>query len=235
MSDERRQGAKDASDLFTSVFRGVFAEQAQWTDEQWAKHDAELEAQERARDEEARLASEKRILAEKESHFKEWFPARALEAAKVADETAASIQTIARWEWSLENQGICVLSGPPGVGKTVAVTWWAWKHTKKCRFLRSTSFASSSRYDREQREEWFHSGALILDDLGSEYADAKGNFLVDLDELVDVFYGDKRTLLITTNLTAEDFKTRYGERVTDRLRECGTWLSVKGTSLRRKL
>ena len=65
----------------------------------------------------------------------------------------------------------------------------------------------------------------MLDDLGAEYVDAKGSFLVDLDELIDTYYGDERPLVITTNLTKDDFKARYGARIERRVRECGKWLS----------
>jgi DNA replication protein DnaC len=74
----------------------------------------------------------------------------------------------------------------------------------------------------------------VLDDLGSEYADAKGNFLVNLDELIDTFYGDKRPLLITTNCTDSEFKQRYGARIVDRIRECGSFYGIRTASLRGK-
>jgi len=56
--------------------------------------------------------------------------------------------------------------------------------------------------------------------------------MADLDELVDTYYGDQRPLLITTNLDREAFKSRYGQRIADRLRECGRWFSIASESLR---
>ena len=55
-----------------------------------------------------------------------------------------------------------------------------------------------------------------------------------LDELIDTFHGDRRPLLITTNCDVAGFKVRYGERIADRLRESGRWISVDGGSMRRK-
>ncbi len=95
-------------------------------------------------------------------------------------------------------------------------------------------FAAGSRYAIEHRELWQDANALVLDDLGAEYLDAKGSFLVDLEALVDEYYGSQRPLVITTNLTAAGFKARYGARVVDRFREVGTWFSMDGASLRGK-
>lgn len=202
-----------------------------WTDEQWAEHDAKVAAK---REEESRHREYVARPGEiRQRYLEAGWPVRAFDAALEADELKPAVAKIATWNCAEEN--VLVLSGPPGCGKTVAACWWARKRSDwPAQFLRATTFAASSRYDRETRDSWFGASALVLDDLGSEYADTKGNFLVDLDELVDVFYGDKKPLLITTNCTAEDFKTRYGARVVDRIRECGTFASIAGVSLRRK-
>ena len=110
---------------------------------------------------------------------------------------------------------------------------------------------------RQARDDVLRSKALVLDDAGAEFADASGSYRVDLDELVDRFYADARALVITTNLVyatprqrdeavraakergesadadVPTFTDRYGERVTDRIRECGRWVSSRGGSQRR--
>ena len=153
---------------------------------------------------------------------------RALEAAVSADTQKPGIQVISAWD--VKKRSVLVLSGDPGSGKTVAAAWWALQRAHPARFVRAASFAAQSRYDEEKRN--MLDGALVLDDLGAEYNDAKGSFLVDLDELVDSFYGNRRPLVITTNLDPEPFKQKYGERIVDRLRECSVWKSVGNTSLR---
>lgn len=160
------------------------------------------------------------------------FPRRAIDAARTADDSTAAIRRVC--SWTPETESILVLSGAPGCGKTVAATWWASKQRRTPRFVRATTFAASSRYDRDTRDTWFNARGLVLDDLGTEYLDAKGSFLVDLDELLDVFYGDKKPLLITTNCTKDAFKERYGARVVDRLRESGSWFSISDASRRTK-
>lgn len=159
-----------------------------------------------------------------------YFPARALEVARAASDTQP-VRDVRAWS-RVNRDGILVLAGPKGTGKTVAATVWALEQSFQPVFMRAAAFASSSRYDRESRQLWEGAHGLVLDDLGAEYSDAKGSFVADLDELVDVFYAAKRTLLITTNLLPDDFRRRYGERIVDRFAECGTWITCTGPSLR---
>lgn len=150
--------------------------------------------------------------------------------------------------------GIVVLAGNPGSGKTAAAARWGIECGWAPRFLRAAEYFRWSRYDHEKRDELFKSQSLVLDDVGAEYADPNGSYRVDLDELVDRFYADRRTLVMTTNIAyatpdqrarlkasgvavkddAPTFVERYGERVTDRIRECGKWVDSSTASMRRK-
>lgn len=127
-----------------------------------------------------------------------------------------------------------VLSGPPGAGKTLAATWWAWHRPEYSppTFGRTSEFAVVSRYDAEARARWYDASSLVLDDVGAEYLDKGGSLLVDLDALVDAFYASGRSLLLTTNLPRAAFEARYGERIADRMREVARWVGLKGPSLR---
>lgn len=187
------------------------------------KSEADLEAERTAY--RARRREELRRNAPREG-----WPLRALEAADSHASTDA-VQKALAWDYSARN--VAVLSGPPGTGKTVAAATWMLHTTWGMQFVRSATFAASSRYDHETRDRWFGASGLVLDDLGAEYLDGKGSFMVDLDELVDTYYGNRRPLIITTNLTADEFKKRYGNRVEDRIRECAQWITVTGSSMRR--
>lgn len=199
---------------------------ANWTDEQWAEHDARIAA---SRQRERQVDARGRLAAA-------GFPLRAIEVAQSARDDEPLIQRVKNW--NTETTSVLVISGSKGCGKTVAATWWAAKQSRTPIFVRASTFAASSRYDRDTRVEWFSAPAMVLDDLGAEYLDGKGSFMVDLDELIDVYYGDKRPLLITTNCPKDatkerpGFRERYGERVYDRLKECGSWFETNSDSRR---
>ena len=205
----------------------LMRESAGWTDEQWSEHDRKIAD---ARAKETTEAEARRVRDKFGRLEKAGFPLRALRAAERADENRSAVSRVR--DWKPEDKSILVLSGPAGCGKTVAAAWWAIRQPCSPVFVRATTFAASSRYDRETRDTWFDAPALVLDDLGTEYLDAKGSFLVDLDELLDVFYGNSKPLLITTNADAGAFKARYGERVSDRVRECGVWFAMRDASMR---
>lgn len=150
--------------------------------------------------------------------------------------------------------GLVVLSGNVGSTKTTSAAAWAseWPHDAP-RFMRAAEFFRSSRYD-DKRDEILTYHALVLDDLGAEYADKNGSYATDFDELCDSYYGRKATLVITSNIlwaspaqraeakakgvkvdeAQPTFVERYGERVVDRIRHCGKWVSSSVPSMRRK-
>ncbi len=230
--DDRRRNAEEAAREMAAIigngpFAKAFAEQSQWTDEEWEAHDAKVRAD---LDEANRAEAEQRERDRWSALTQAGWPLRALEAARAADREQPAVTKVLAWD--TKQASVLVLSGQPGCGKTTAAALWAMGRSWAPQFVRATTFAASSRYNHEQRDGWLRADALVLDDLGAEYADAKGNFLVDLDELVDTFYGDRRPLLITTNCTDSEFKQRYGARIVDRIRECGVFFGIRAGSLR---
>lgn len=217
--EKRRRAAAPISEIAADVLKLV----PHLTDEEWAARDAEVARLSAARDAES---SRTRLDALLELGF----PQLAVDVVRagVAQEPA-----IERLRTRLASSEILVISGPKGTGKTVAATWWASQRRGRIRFVRASSFAASSRYERAEREDLL-AHPLVLDDLGAEFVDAKGSFLADLDELVDVFYSSRRALVVTTNCTGAEFSARYGERIADRLRECGRWIALTGESLRKR-
>lgn len=198
------------------------SEWVNWTEEQWDARDQEVAQANAVRD-----RPDPRSSLEDKLEALGW-PRRALRVAAVNH-----VSAFAKLGGDPGAHAVVVLAGPPGTGKTVAAAAWALTARYKPRFVRSSSFAAMSRYNVDQRSELFTCKALVLDDLGAEYADVKGSFLVDLDELVDTFYGDERPLVITTNLNRESFRERYSDRIADRFRECVRWIAITGPSMRR--
>ena len=202
---------------------------ASMTDEEWAAHDARVAAnlaRSAAGDRSTRDAERRDALLDA------GFPRRALDEESTADESKSAIARVR--DWLEAPEGVLVIAGTRGCGKTVAATWWAMRIAALAVFVRAATFAASSRYDRDERAVWLKAPALVLDDLGMEFLDAKGSFLVDLDELIDVFYSDRKPLLVTTNCKREVFRERYGERIADRIRECGAFFGIADGSLRSK-
>lgn len=139
---------------------------------------------------------------------------------------------------------ILALSGPPGIGKTTAAAWWLleghrrsstdWVQTTADRFVTAAELARWPRYDEGRMRDLSRARALVIDDLGVEYADKRGAFTSMVDEVINLRYGNELPTLITTNLPGAEFKARYGERLADRIREVGEFMELPGESLRRK-
>jgi hypothetical protein len=103
------------------------------------------------------------------------------------------------------------------------VSWWP-----------SSRLARLSGYDGRFDKICESPHIVVIDDLGTEFLDAKGWFLQAVDALVDARYAGYLPTIITTNLTGQAFKERYSERVVDRLREGGSFFEFAGKSLRCK-
>lgn len=74
---------------------------------------------------------------------------------------------------------------------------------------------------------------IVIDDLGTEnyyfeYGEKRDLFA----ELVDQAEKDKRLMIITTNMTTDQIKERYGIRTFDRLRSLTKVVSLLGESMR---
>ena len=148
-----------------------------------------------------------------------------------------------------------VLSGGPGCGKTVAAALWIAEYVKdrknwgrdSIEGLREATFVAASpiwltaaklarweRYDDEKMTALLKTPRLVLDDLGGEFMDKGGFYASLLDELVNERQANSRPTIITTNLDADAFKVRYGDRIVDRIREGGRFFLCGNKSLRKK-
>lgn len=137
-----------------------------------------------------------------------------------------------------------VLAGAIGRGKTLAACWWLldgkWPNKPELEptgprdplFVSSARLSRWERYDNTAMDRLLLSSRLVIDDLGEEFNDTKGNFLAVLDETVSDRIANLRPTVITTNLDVEAFKARYGARITDRIRGAGRWFAVAGESMR---
>jgi DNA replication protein DnaC len=130
---------------------------------------------------------------------------------------------------------VLVLAGDVGLGKTAAASWWALEGIRdrhRPLFVTAARLSRWERYDVAEMDRLLLASRLVIDDLGNEFSDTKGNFLAVLDETISDRVANHRPTVITTNLTPEAFVGRYGERVRDRIRESGRFQIFAGESLR---
>lgn len=178
-------------------------------------------------------------------------PRRIRDVLGAAPQDTPAMRRVQRWHGILDvdpRAWCLVLSSSKGTGKSVAAGWWVSQHQP---------FSRPHCFDRRRGEivslpVWWTAnrlcridaygvefdalcafdGPLVIDDLGSEYDDKAGFLQAMFDALVDARYSEYRPLLITTNLTATAFKTRYSERVADRIRDGGSFYEFAAPSMR---
>lgn len=207
--------------------RELFSMLPRLTDAEWNEREAQLAAER-----EADAAANDRRVSDitRATMLERGWPVLALDEAKGADTTVDAVAFLRAWGDD-GRTSMVIVSGAVGCGKTVGAARWAIDRMPGAAFMRASTFARTSRYEHETM--WRSAAALVLDDLGAEYLDAKGSFLVDLDELVDMYQSERRPLVITTNCRFPQFEQRYGARIVDRMRQCAQWISLSGASLRR--
>ena len=202
------------------------------TEEQWAERDRKLRGLGEQQTAEESKASTDLAIA---SLGRSGAPDRRLNEATGPEfnAPAPAVEQIADFDPEADRP-IRILAGSIGVGKTIAaLRWLVDQGGDRPMFLRVNAFEAAGRYDKKLRKAWESASSLLLDDLGSEFADGKGNLLADLHELVDFYAGGSAGLIITTNLGWREFEQRYGERIWSRLRQGARWRNVKGPDLRR--
>ena len=156
-------------------------------------------------------------------------PARTLENAQQPQATAA-LEAIYR------PVDMLCLSGPPGVGKSIAAAIWLAMHGSRDGYrmwIQAAELARGYAYDPEQYWKAARAYALVIDDLGLEYLDNSDRYLATFEELVSKRFACKRKTCLTTNLGPAEFKARYGERIASRLNEDGAFIVCGGPDMRR--
>lgn len=132
---------------------------------------------------------------------------------------------------------VLVLAGGVGTCKTGSASW-ALTQKPGVFITADEAVRMSTSNAAEDVDAWRrvrNAQVLVIDDLGGEYSGEKGWNSRVFNGLLDHRYSSSLKTIITTNLTASRFKDDYGERVTDRIREAGRWVTLGGTSVRKKL
>lgn len=140
-----------------------------------------------------------------------------------------------------ENVGL-LFHGNPGNGKTYAAVAIANDLLERSIPVVCVSINALLDRIKETYNKWGQEGEdtilknlanadlLIIDDLGTEF---KGEWSVSrVYSIIDSRYRNQLPLIITTNFTMQDLKTRYGDRTHDRILEMCTPVHNDKASLR---
>lgn len=221
--------------------------------EQTEEGQAHLVEQKRLQEEEAKADAERfaaALFPARTSYLDHLgIPARALTASRaVLEDTAALVASRGAVDF-------LVLSGGPGCGKTVASVAWIAAYVSDPKlwgkdaiygsrrpefigtapiWITAARLARCDRYDESYMTKLLRTPRLVVDDLGGEYLDKGGFYASLLDEIVNERQAESKPTIMTTNLNAEAFKERYGERIIDRIREGGRFVGCGDHSLRSK-
>lgn len=169
-------------------------------------------------------------------------PLEALVAAGKPRKTAA-IEAVDAWIYGLTTGGrpFLVLLGGVGTGKTVAAAYAlrllvaADGRGRSGLFLRAVEACRVGMFgdDAARVSTWRSAGVLVVDDLGFEVRSS--TWAANFDDLLDARTSSKAPTVITSNLTVEGFRERYGERVADRLSARAKVVGLGVGSLRREV
>lgn len=123
------------------------------------------------------------------------------------------------------------LSGPRGRGKTFAAGWCVAE--RGGRFIEAHALVHAGTFDPVWRE-LMAAPVVALDELGAEHMNDA--YRSSLYGLLNARYANERKTVLVTNLDANQFRARYcpgaEDRLHERLRTAGTWVSLPGDSMR---
>lgn len=144
----------------------------------------------------------------------------------------------------LDGLDSCILGGPVGTGKTHALAYLVDRIAKRNAMagVKSGPESDFAFYRCSDVFSKLHKGEeiedkdcryMVIDDYGREYVEPWA--LSQFEELIEYRYGRDLKMLIACNLTKEQFLARPGfERIADRLLELCSWVTLTGSSKRRK-
>lgn len=135
--------------------------------------------------------------------------------------------------WLEHGKGrLLLIRGGVGVGKSAAAAMVASVVAfggKGFSWHRPKDFVSAMLHDYDVKSPKLGTDLVVVDDLGRR-SETEGDF----EEALCTFLDDReQRMVMTTNLTKEDFRARYGSRVVDRLLEVGHAISIRGESRRK--
>lgn len=155
--------------------------------------------------------------------------------------------------WRQGNRRILVLGGALGVGKSLAACWLlacgprrpyphpegydepTWPSALAPRFILARRLARLDTYRSGELDLVEKCALLVVDEVGAGDVGSYDKWAERLDGIVSGRYDAALDTVMTTNLTRDEFRKAFGERLFDRVSgTCGTWEEFAGKSLRQK-
>lgn len=240
-------------DLRRSVYGGVTKEQLVLEQTAWDhQHPVEAERWAFSQTQFARLEEIDRELDRLTTAARHY--AHAVKALEVVPRVRAAVEagldeteaTKALNDWDARPAlWCCLIIGGVGAGKSTAAGAHViavgvreaecGEYSRRPVWVRAVEAARLSGFGDDAAERfaaWRRAPLLVLDDLGTEMLTPV--WQQTLDDVLDHRYQHSLRTIITTNLKADDFKARYGERIADRIRQDGMVRELAASSLRRK-
>jgi len=142
-------------------------------------------------------------------------------------------------------KGNLLIAGKSGLGKTFTAECIANKfiENSKTVFYMSSSrlflmleehkFGQDTSLETKERINLMHEAdLLIIDDLGTEFRTSSGLVDTFLFELLEYRLKNKKSIILTTNLSSADIKSTYTDRIYSRIIGNFKWLEFFGDDLR---
>lgn len=155
------------------------------------------------------------------------------------------INKVSQWLTSSDHKFGLVLCGTCGNGKTTLMRAICsvinflnikdqYNDSYSIGILSAKDIAHKNKDDYTAYKQICGRTMLAIDDLGFESAEvlSYGNVLNPLIDLIEQRYTDQLFTLITTNLTPEQIRERYGDRIADRFNEMMTKIIFTNSSYR---
>ena len=160
--------------------------------------------------------------------------------------TEERVQKAAKWLTGKHKPGLLLYGAACGTGKTTlanamcTLTNYLFDSVysdKRKTVFRTTALALAKMYSEnpEQYKQMVSQELLFIDDLGTEPASIKiyGNEFSPVTELLYARYDRQHWTIVTSNLSDEQLKERYGTRIDDRIKEMFDKIHFQGKSYRK--
>lgn len=147
-----------------------------------------------------------------------------------------------RWESVRAKGSVLVMTGPTGTGKThlacaisnqlmrdhlAAVTFGT--VSEYVRSVKAAFQRDSGKSEREAVRDLEMPDLLVMDELGQRMTEYDQQLVFDV---MNARYAQMRPMVLMSNLSAPELEVVLGDRLADRLREVGTFISLAWPSFR---